>query len=80
MNFVPKGEVYNKTQLNYNLNDFFPKNKAERTLQKQRKKKWCKWTQNEEKKHMNTDRKASFNSIFIEALNKDVELGIKRKP
>ena len=44
-----KRKVYNKTQRKYNLNIFL-KNKAKRTLLRQRTCKWSKWTENKEEK------------------------------
>ena len=32
LNFVPGGDVYNRTQLKYKLNEFFWKSKTEWTL------------------------------------------------
>ena len=78
LNFVPTGEVYNnKTQLKYDLNNFFQRMKLKGHFKDN--KQTIQMNLNKEKKHMDSERKPSI-ELFIEAVYMNLELVIEGKP
>ena len=61
LNFAPTWKVHNKTQLKYDLNNFFWRIKLKGQFKDNEQANDPKWSQTKEKKHIDTERKSSFN-------------------